>query len=150
MTAEPLPPVPVPMGRYTGATACRGVVYTAGATPRDGKRLVARGRVGEEVTPEAAAGLAGLAARRALAAAAELLGGLNAIDAVVQMTVYIACGAQFCALSPVADGATEALLTALPGSSPPSRAAVGVFRLPDDAPVEVTLVVAARASGGVG
>ena len=128
------------MGNYRPAARHGDLVFTAGATPREGKRLVVTGRVGDTVGVEEASSAAALAARRALAAAAEAVGGIDRLGGVVSMTVYIACADGFTTFAPIADAATDAIVEALPTGPPPARAAIGAQCLPDDAPVEVVLV----------
>ncbi len=140
-----LPAPPAPMGRYDAAVASRGWVVTAGITPRRNGSLLVRGRVGEDVDLAAARGAAALAAANALAAAADSAGGLEAIDHVVSMTVYVACGSGFTDLGAVADAASERLETLLGDGVPRgARVTVGVQSLPGGAPLEVQLTVATR------
>jgi enamine deaminase RidA (YjgF/YER057c/UK114 family) len=131
------------MGRYDAAVASSGWVVTAGMTPRRDGVLVAQGRVGEAVDLDAARESAAVAAGNALAAAAETAGGLAAVEHVVSLTVYVACGPEFSDLGVVADAASERLELLL-GSDVPrgARVTVGVQSLPGGAPVEVQLTVA--------
>lgn len=113
-------------------------------TPRRDGALVVTGRVGVEVAIPAAREAAGLAARNALAAIAEAVGGVDRILGLTQLTVYIACRASFTEHSLVADGASAALTDVLGEDAAVARAAVGVASLPGGAPVEVQLVAAYR------
>jgi len=80
-----------------------------------------------------------------LAAAAEVAGGLDAIASVVRVGVFVASGEGFTQQHLVANGASELLGAVLGPGSVHARAAVGVPRLPLDAPVEVEAMVAVRA-----
>lgn len=113
-------------------------------TPRRDGRLVVTGRVGETVSIDAARDAARLAARNALAAVVEACGGLEKLDCLVQLTVYVACGATFVEHSKVADGASAALSETLGERADVARVAVGVSSLPGGAPVEVQLVALCR------
>lgn len=145
-----LPPVPAPRGRYVPAVAHAGMVVTAGMTPRRDGALVWRGAVGDELGLDEAVDAAGLAATNALAAAAHAAGGVERLTRLVSLTVYVACGEGFRALSAVADGASAALAAALgtTGRAAAARAAVGVRALPDGAPVEVQLTAAFDPASG--
>jgi enamine deaminase RidA (YjgF/YER057c/UK114 family) len=142
--APALPPPPRPRGSYVPAVVVNGIVHSAGMTPRQDGRLVVRGTVGTDVSLEEAAGAAGLAAGNALAAIAAAAGGLDRVRRLVRMTVYVACSADFTALSAVADGASAELARYVGMAALPARSAVGVWRLPDRAPVEVELTAAVR------
>lgn len=137
-----LPPSPRPQGEYRPAAAAGGLVFSAGMTPRRDGALVVTGRVGEEVDLGSARAAAALAASNALAAVAEALGGLERVDAVVHVAVFVAAAPGFTEHSAVADGASSALAALCGGRSEPSRVAVGVASLPGGAPVEVQIVVA--------
>ncbi|MDA8292169.1 MAG: RidA family protein [Actinomycetota bacterium] len=137
-----LPPSPAPRGDYRPAASAGGLVWSAGMTPRRDGRLVASGRVGEDVDLESARAAASLAAANALAAIADALGGLHRVERVVHVTVYVAATPDFTGHSAVADGATFALASLCGERSAPSRVAVGVASLPGGAPVEVQIVAA--------
>jgi enamine deaminase RidA (YjgF/YER057c/UK114 family) len=139
-----LPPPPRPQGSYVPAVMVDGFVHSAGMTPRRDGELVVRGTVGTDVSPEEAAAAAGLAAANALAAIAAAAGGLDRVRRCVRMTVYVACSADFTALSAVADGASAELARHVGIRGLPARSAVGVWCLPDRAPVEVELTAAVR------
>lgn len=146
MSAAELPPVPGPRGAYRPAVRAGSLVASAGMTPRADGRLTLSGRLGEDLDLEAGKHASALAARNALAAVAEAAGGADRIEAVVAMTVYIACAPGFTELSAVADGASEALAEHLPGQAP-ARSALGVQSLPGGAPVEVQLWAWCPAAG---
>ncbi|MFC5993088.1 RidA family protein [Pseudonocardia hispaniensis] len=130
-----------PVGQYTLAHLHGNLVFSAGMTPRDEAGLLARGRVGEDLTVTQAKDLAFHAAKRALQAAT--LAAENraqTVESVVSLTVYIAAGPDFVEHSAVADGASAAIAR-LESSQPlPTRAAVGVSSLPGGSPIEVQLI----------
>lgn len=132
------------MGRYVPAVAHRGLVTTAGMTPRLDGVLSVRGRIGEALDLDAGKRAAGVAAANALGAAAAAAGGIDRILRLVSLTVYVAAAPGFTSLSAVADGASDSLAALLgaPERAAVARAAIGVATLPDDAPVEVQLVAA--------
>ncbi|HEX5569590.1 MAG TPA: RidA family protein, partial [Streptomyces sp.] len=120
------PDVLGPAGHYQNALLHGGLVFSAGMTPKDSGGLLARGRVGEEIPVDRARHLAFLAARRALDAVEEAAGRASQrVVRVVQMTVYLATGAEFTEHSTVADGASRAVTERFPAVPPPARAAVG-------------------------
>jgi enamine deaminase RidA (YjgF/YER057c/UK114 family) len=90
---------------------------------------------------EQAKGLAQRCALNALAAAAEMAGGLEKIVRVVKLVGYVACEPAFIQQPQVVNGASELLGHVLGDAGKHSRVAVGVAALPLGAPVEVELVV---------
>ncbi|MEO6885522.1 MAG: RidA family protein [Jatrophihabitantaceae bacterium] len=135
---------PRPQGRYVTATIHDGIAYSAGMTPRVDGVLVLQGIVGDAVTAAQARDLAAIAAGNALAAIADVAGGLDNIACCLRMTVYVAAVAEFTGHTIVADGASEALNASLGDRGSVARSAIGVASLPSGAPVEVELTVAVR------
>ena len=132
-----LPPVPAPAAAYVPAVRHGDLVIVSGQLPlRDGA-LLATGLVGSDVTQDDAAELARVCALNALAAAASVAGGLDAIAAVLRVGVFVASADGFTAQHLVANGASQLLSDVLGPGAVHARAAVGVARLPLDAPVEV-------------
>lgn len=136
-----LPDVVPPLAAYVPAARAGDLVFTAGQVPlRDGA-LLRIGKVGAEVSPEDAAECARQCALNALAAAASVAGGLDAIQQVVKVVVYVASTSDFIGQPAVANGASELLGEIFGDAGQHARSAVGASALPLDAPVEVELVV---------
>lgn len=136
-----LPPVARPVAAYVPAAASGGWVMTSGQLPTVDGQLIARGKVGAELTEADGVRCAERAALNALAAAAAVAGGLDAIRRIVKVTVFVASAPDFTGQPAVANGASQ-LLGALFGEAGSHvRSAVGVAVLPLDAPVEVELTV---------
>lgn len=131
-----------PQGDYVAAVRYGSLVATAGMTPRRAGVLQVRGTVGADVDLAAARAAAELAARNAVTAVEELLGGLDGVAGVLRMTVYVAAAPGFEQHSAVADGASAEVVGLLGPRGRAARAAVGVATLPSGAPVEVDLLVA--------
>jgi enamine deaminase RidA (YjgF/YER057c/UK114 family) len=140
--------VPKPQGRYVPATRSGSTIRTAGMTPRRDGHLLIVGRVGVEVDLAAARDAASVAVRNAVVAARSMLEVGESVRCV-GMSVYIACGSDFTALSTVADGASDALAVEFGPDGLPARSAVGVYALPDGAPVEVALIAEAVPVAGL-
>jgi len=143
-----LPPVAAPAAAYLPAVAHGDLVVVSGQLPlRDGA-LLATGLVGADVTLEAAQELARVCALNALAAAAAVAGGLDALTRVVRVGVFVASAAGFTAQHLVANGASDLLAAVLGPGGRHARAAVGVAALPLDAPVEVEATFAVAPGSG--
>jgi enamine deaminase RidA (YjgF/YER057c/UK114 family) len=136
-----LPEVATPAGAYVPAVRSGRYVYTAGQVPLVEGRLPLTGKVGGEVTPEEAKGLARTCALNALAAVSSVAGGLDRVVRVVKVTGFVASAPDFTAQPAVLNGASELLGEVFGDAGVHARSAVGVAVLPMDAPVEVEIQV---------
>lgn len=138
-----LPPVATPVAAYVPALLDRGVVRTSGQLPLEGGELACIGAVGEDAAdPDDARDAARICALNALAAAADVAGGLDHLAGVVKVMVFVSSRPDFYGQAAVANGASE-LLAEIFGSSH-ARSAVGVAVLPLNASVEVEAEFALR------
>lgn len=138
-----LPKVAAPLAAYIPATRVGDQIWTSGQLcTRDGQ-LVATGKVGAEVSPEDGAKAAEVCALNALAAVAEVAGGLDNITRIVKAVVFVASAPDFTGQPSVANGASELFGRVFGDAGLHVRSAVGVAVLPLDAAVELELVVEA-------
>ena len=129
-------------GNYVSTTEHQGVVYVSGQIPRVGTTVVATGRVGEAVSLQQAQAAAEVCALRVLAILEQQF-GLQRIDKVLRINVFLQSAANFTQHSEVADAASNLLATVLGSSSGPhARTSVGVYQLPKNAAVELDATVA--------
>ncbi len=77
----------------------------------------------------------------AIAAAADVAGGVNEIKRVIRVGVFVASSAGFTDQPKVANGASDLLVEVFGEAGRHARAAVGVAELPLNAAVEVELIV---------
>jgi enamine deaminase RidA (YjgF/YER057c/UK114 family) len=138
-----LPPVVPPVAAYVPARRSGSFVYTSGQVPMVDGALPRTGKVGAEVSPDEAVGLARTAALNALAAVHDLV-GLDAVAGVVKVVGYVASAPDFTGQPAVINGASELLGEVFGDRGAHARSAVGVAVLPLDAPVEVELIVELR------
>ena len=142
-----LPPVATPVAAYTPAIAIKSegglVVRTSGQIPEVEGKLVATGLVGAEVSPQDAYQAAQVCALNALAAAAEVAGGLDQLERVLKVTVFVASNPTFTGQAAVANGASDTFGKLF--DQPHIRSAVGAAALPLGAPCEVEVEFLARA-----
>ncbi len=136
-----LPPVVAPLASYVPARRSGSFVFTAGQLPMVDGALPATGKVGAEIEPDVAHGLAGIAALNGLAAIHQLV-GLDSVAGVVKVVGYVASAPDFTGHPAVVNGASE-LLGEVFGDAH-ARSAVGVASLPLDSPVEIELMVELR------
>ena len=136
-----LPAVTKPVAAYVPAVVTGNLVFTAGQLPFVNGALPATGKVGAEVSPEDAAGLARQCALNALAAAAEAIGSLDRVTRVVKAVVFVNSAPGFTGQPGVANGGSELLGEIFGEAGRHARSAVGVAELPLDAPVELELIL---------
>jgi enamine deaminase RidA (YjgF/YER057c/UK114 family) len=80
----------------------------------------------------------------ALAAVSEQAGGVDEIERIVRVVIFVASAPDFTGQPAVGNGASEVLGDIFGAAGRHVRSAVGVTVLPLDAPVEVELVVQVR------
>jgi len=142
-----LPPSAAPIGSYLPAVRTGRLVHTSGQLPSREGIVTCAGKVPTDVSVEAAAEGAGLAALNGLAAISNLVGGIDRIERVVRVGVYVNSGPGFTDQPKVANGASDLLVQIFGDGGRHARAAVGVAELPRNAAVEVELVVEVSAEG---
>ena len=140
-----LPPVVPPVAAYIPATVHGDLVYTSGQLPMVDGVLPATGKVGAAeglVSAADAQQLARRCALNAIAAAAEVAGGVDKLARVVKVTGFVASVPEFTGQPVVINGASEVLGEIFGDAGRHARSAVGVPVLPLDSPVEVEVVFA--------
>src|ERR1700730_9220273 len=80
-----LPPVAAPVAAYVPAVRTGNYVYTSGQLPFVDGKLQGTGKVGEGVSVDEAAGLARTCVLNALAAAASVAGGVDAVPRTAEV-----------------------------------------------------------------
>lgn len=131
-----LPEVPSALAAYVPAVVDRGAVRTSGQLPFKNGELTCEGRCGTiAVTEERAYKAARQSALNALAAAADVAGGVDRLKRVIKVTGYVASTKDFFSQPAVVNGASD-LFKEVFGSSH-ARSAVGVSALPLNATVEI-------------
>lgn len=136
-----VPEVAPPVAVYVPAVRTGSYVHTSGQLPLVAGSLMATGKVGAQVTPEAAREMAAVCALNALAAIRALVGDLDRVVRVVKVVGYVASAPDFTGQPGVLNGASELLGAAFGEAGVHARSAVGVAVLPLDAPVEVEVLV---------
>ncbi|MFJ6652788.1 RidA family protein [Microbacterium sp. NPDC091313] len=138
-----LPSVPHPAGAYIPAKAHGELVFTAGQLPLVSGVLPATGKVGEAdglIAPADAYQYARLCALNAIAAAADVAGGVERLTGVLKVTGFVSSVPEFTGQPGVINGASELLGEVFGDAGRHARSAVGVPVLPLDSPVEVEVV----------
>jgi enamine deaminase RidA (YjgF/YER057c/UK114 family) len=136
-----LPTAAAPVAAYVPAVKSGNLIFTAGQLPIIDGKLVQEGKVGREVTAEAAKELAQICALNALAAIS-LVADLDQVERVVRVGGFVNCAPGYTAIPGVVNGASELLIKIFGDvNGKHARIAVGVAELPLNAPVEIELIV---------
>lgn len=128
------------LGSYVPAVKTGKLVFTSGQLPTYDGKLVATGKVPNDVSIEGAQDAAKQAVINALAAVQQL-GSLDTIARVVRVNCYVNSSPGFTDQAKVANGASDMLIAVFGDAGRHTRCAVGVAELPLNAPVELDLIV---------
>src|SRR5699024_6161140 len=135
-----LPPVAKPLASYVPATVVGNQVWTSGQLPLIDGALPATGKVGAEVSPEKAQELARISVLNGLAAIdAEV--GLANVTRVIKVVCFVFSARDFAGQPAVINGASDFIGELLQEAGAHGSSAVGVAVLPNDASVELELIV---------
>lgn len=137
-----LPAYQPPDHGYEAVLVHRGMAWVSGNVPKSGMINLHPGKAGADVTLEQAEGAARLALCNALSSLSHAIGGLDAVDQVLKITVFVASGPGFNLQSQVANAASNLLRDILGERGRHVRSAVGVAQLPRNSSVEIDMVVA--------
>jgi enamine deaminase RidA (YjgF/YER057c/UK114 family) len=138
-----LPVAPKPVANYLPFQISGNQVHLCGHLPKaaDGT-FPTLGKVGGEVTIEAAREAAKLCVVNMMSTLALALGGdLDRITKFIKINVFVASTPDFTSQPKVADGASDLLVEMLGDHGRHARSAVGVAQLPLGVPVEIDAIV---------
>jgi enamine deaminase RidA (YjgF/YER057c/UK114 family) len=143
-----LPPAPAALAAYLPTTLAplgggRALLSVSGQVWAADGRPVQRGRVPDQVSAAEAEENARQCALRVLAQL-EAAVGLERVEQVLQVTVYVRSADSFEAQPQVGNAASELLVAVLGEAGRHARAAVGVNALPLGVPVEVSALALVR------
>lgn len=144
-----LPPVAAPVAAYVPAVRVGELVYSSGQLPTVAGQLVATGKVGAEVSVETAVECARTAALNGLAAVSDQAGGIDEIERIVRVVIFVASTPDFTGQPQVGNGASTLIGEIFGEAGRHARSAVGVAVLPLDAPVEVEVVAQVRSKPSI-
>lgn len=137
-----LPAQSPPRHPYLAAREDRGVLYLSGKTPMLDGVVQHRGPVADE-SIESGAAAARLCALQLLAAI-DQAAGLDRVEAVLALRVYVASAPGFERQPEVANAASRLLVDVLGDAGEHTRSAIGVAALPGGSAVELDAVVRLR------
>jgi len=135
-----LPQPTAAAGAYVPAKRVGNLIYVSGQLPMKDAKLLATGQVPSRCSMEQAKLAARQCVINALAAVSALPGGIDQLNGVARVGVWVSSDSSFTQQPAVANGASEFLIELFGESGRHARAAVGTNVLPLDAAVEVELI----------
>ena len=139
-----LPEPAAPVAAYVPGVLVGNLLHVSGQLPFvDGKLMV--GRLGEDCDIDYGYEAARACGLMLLAQIGRALGGLDRVERIVKLGVFVNSAAIFAAQPKVANGASELMEQVFGEAGRHARSAVGVPALPLGAAVEVDAIVAAKA-----
>ena len=136
-----LPEAPTPVASFEPIVSTGDLVLTSGQVATSGAgAMVATGRVGAEVDVHQAQLCARACALNVLAQLNTAPGGLDRLDRIVKLTVFVASAPDFSEQHVVANGASDLLVQVLGDRGRHARSAIGVAALPLASPVEIEAI----------
>ena len=140
-----LPEAAAPVAAYVPVVEAGGMLHISGQLPfRDGALVT--GRLGDDVSLEAGQEAARACALMLVAQIKKALGGLDRVERIVKLGVFVNSTTDFTDQPKVANGASELMVALFGEAGRHARSAVGVAVLPLGAAVEVDAVVAVRSA----
>ena len=140
-----LPKAPKPVASYVPSVRCGNLLFISGQVPFLEGELAFSGPVPSKISPERAQEAARICAINGLAVAHEALeGGLDQIEQVVRLGVFVLSDPGFGGQPQVANGASDLMVEIFGDSGRHARAAVGSVGLPLSASVEIEMVFQIR------
>ena len=134
-----LPAVAQPVGAYTPALREGNLVILSGQLPLKDGKLAITGKAGGERSLEDAQEAARLCTLGSIAAAAEVVGGVDNLRRVVRVLVFVSSATGCTDQHLVANGASQLFGQLFAEGGPHTRLAFGVAELPLNATVEVAV-----------
>ena len=136
-----LPAVPEPVGMFRLGRIEGGLLFLSGQGPVMPDGRLAIGKVGRDVTPEAARDHARRTGLVLLAVARQILGGLDRIAGVVKVLGFVNAVEDFDRHPFVIDGCSALLHDVLGPAGAHARSAIGVASLPGRITVEIEAIL---------
>ncbi|QHI96179.1 RidA family protein [Aristophania vespae] len=136
-----LPQAAAPVANYVPVVQTGNLLVVSGQLPFEKGELLAKGKLGENVSEEE-----GIACARACflnivaQIKAALNGDLSRVKRIVRLGGFIACSADFVNHAHIMNGASNMAVDIFGEAGKHARAAVGVPSLPLNAPVEVEAI----------
>ncbi|MGC2941260.1 MULTISPECIES: aldehyde dehydrogenase family protein [unclassified Brevibacterium] len=131
---------------YKTVTVAGELAFVSGQIAKQNGKVPVQGVVGEDLSVDDGIAAAQLCAVNLIAQLESNL-GLDNIETIAKLNVYVASPAAFSKHPIVAEGASKLLVDALGDAGRHARTALGVPRLPANSPVEIEAVIKLKSPG---
>lgn len=122
------------------------LLFISGQLPMQQGKLVATGKIGQDLDITSAKQSARLCAINLLAQLkAACQGDFALVNQCIKLTIFIAATTDFYQIAEVANGASDLMVEVMGENGKHSRSAIGVMALPFNAPVEVEAIFSLKA-----
>ena len=135
-----IPIIPPPKFSYIPGVVVGNLAFVSGQTPTINGELKFKGKVSIDLSVEQAYLAAQLAALNCIGELKVVLGDLDRVKRIVQVSGYVASSEGFVEQPQVVNGASDLILQVWGEFGKHARKAIGVKELPGGAPVEVELI----------
>jgi enamine deaminase RidA (YjgF/YER057c/UK114 family) len=140
-----LPPTPSPSANYVPARRQGNQIYISGQVPSEGGKDKFTGKLGSTFTVEEGQAAARLCAINILAQLKQALNGdLGQVVGVIRLGGFVNAEPDFVDHPKVINGASDLMVEVFGEAGRHARAAVGVYSLPRNVPVEIDAIVEVR------
>lgn len=136
-----LPPSPEPVGNFLTHVPGGPLLFLSGQGPREADGRLHTGKVGAEVSVEAAYGHARLTGLNLLAVLDAALGDLGRVRRLVKLLGFVNAVPEFAAHPAVVNGCSDLFVEVFGERGRHARSAIGVGSLPGNISVEIEAVV---------
>ncbi len=138
-------PIPRPIGNFRNFIRTGSLIFISGQGPREADGTLHRGKVGRDVSVNAAYGHARLTGLNILSVLADAIGDLGRVSQVVKLLGLVNAADDFVDHPEVINGCSD-LFTAVFGEiGQHARSAIGVSSLPNNITVEIEAIFEIRA-----
>ncbi len=137
-----LPPAPPPVANFVTHVVEGKLLYLSGQGPREADGRLHTGRVGTDISVEAAYGHARLTGINLLAVMRDALGDLSRVRRVVKLLGMVNAEPDFAEHPAIINGCSDLFIEVFGEAGRHARSAVGLGSLPGRITVEIEAIVA--------
>jgi enamine deaminase RidA (YjgF/YER057c/UK114 family) len=136
-----LPPVPAPIGTFRNVLQVGNILYVSGQGPLDRNGVLYKGKVGRDVSVEAAYEHARLTGLNILSVLSAHLGDLARVKQFVKLQGFVNATDDFADHPRVINGCSDYLVEVFGERGIHARTSIGVASLPNNITVEIEAIV---------
>jgi enamine deaminase RidA (YjgF/YER057c/UK114 family) len=136
-----IPTLPAPIASYINFRRSGNILFLSGVGPTKDGQVLYVGKVGAEISMDDAYQAARICAINHLAQIKTAMGDLNSVSQVLFLQGFVNCAPGFNDVPSVLNGASDLLIDVFGERGKHCRAAVGLYELWKNIPVETVLTV---------